>query len=100
MSKPAKTEIENINTPGRTSRVDSVKYDAMRKLILSITPTTAPGLTAKEMVEKMKPLAPQALWPNGEKIGWWQKTVQLDLEAKKLIVRDSDSKPLRWYATR
>lgn len=78
--------------------MDTIKYEAMRKLILSVTPKEAPGLTAKEMIDQIKLQAPQDLWPDGDKIGWWQKTVQLDLEAKKLIARDSKSKPLRWYS--
>jgi hypothetical protein len=27
---------------------------------------------------------------------WWAKSVQLDLEARRLVVRDKRSKPLRW----
>lgn len=41
--------------------------------------------------------APQDLFPGGEKSGWWAKTVQLDLEAKGILVRDTKSKPLRWW---
>ena len=32
------------------------------------------------------------------KAGWWMKGVQLDLEAKGLMVRDG-GKPLRWRRT-
>ena len=28
---------------------------------------------------------------------WWVKTVQLDLEAKGLIVRRTDGSPTRWH---
>lgn len=97
MTKKQKITVENVNVPGYTSQVDAVKYTAMRALILKVTPKTAPGITAKEMLEKLVPILPQELWPSGEKSGWWQKTVQLDLEAKGLLIRDSKSKPLRWY---
>ncbi|MFQ3262258.1 DUF6958 family protein [Reinekea sp.] len=96
MAKSEKIEIENINTPGRTERVDRVKYEEMRKAMLKSIPSNAPGLTAKEIKEKLVSIVPDELWPNGEKIGWWQKSVQLDLEAKGLLIRDPKSKPLRW----
>ena len=88
-----KVTVENPNVPGHTSTVDAVKYEAMKKAVLKATPKKAPGLTAAEVT----PLLPEALWPAGQKVGWWQKTVQLDLEAKGVLCRDAASKPLRWY---
>ena len=97
LSTVAKVEISNVNVPGRTTNVDAEKYEAMKAAILKVTPKKAPGITASEMVEKVKPLLPTKFWPNGEKIGWWQKTVQLDLEAKGQLKRDPKSKPMKWY---
>ena len=34
----SKTEILNVNVPGRTTRVDTDKYEAMRAAILEVTP--------------------------------------------------------------
>lgn len=93
----SKTEILNVNVPGRTTRVDTDKYEAMRTAILEVTPAGQPGLTAAEMVEQVTPLLPTSLWPGGKKVGWWQKTVQLDLEARGLLRRDENTKPLRWH---
>lgn len=93
----AKVTVENPNVPGHTSTVDAVKYEAMKRAILTVTPKKAPGLTAAEMIAEVTPLLPEALWPAGQKVGWWQKTVQLDLEAQGVLCRDSASKPLRWY---
>jgi hypothetical protein len=31
-----------------------------------------------------------------DKAGWWAKAVQLDLEAKGIVVREV-TKPLRWH---
>ena len=93
-----KIDVENINTPGRTSRVNREKYEAMRTAYLQALPAGDPGLTASEAKEKLKPRLPQDLFPGGEKSGWWMKTVQLDLEAKGLVAR-VDSKPLRFYHT-
>ena len=94
-----KVEIANINVPGRTARVDAEKYEAMKSAILKVIPNEAPGITASEMVERVKPLLPKRLWPMGEKVGWWQKTVQLDLEAKGQLKRHPKSKPMKWYRT-
>lgn len=90
-----KIEIENINKPGYTERVDKAKYDAMRNALLSVLPATSPGLTAAEAKEALKPGLPQALFPEGATSGWWLKAVQLDLEAKGLVLREN-SKPLRF----
>ena len=97
MKDAEKIEIENVNMPGQTTRVDATKYYAMKEVLLKILPTASPGMTAAEMLDAMRPILPQELWPNGEKSGWWQKTVQLDLEAKGILVRDSSAKPLRWW---
>jgi len=93
----AKVPVENVNVPGRTTQVDAAKYEAMKHAILRVTPGEPPGLSAAEMVERVRPLLPDDLWPGGEKVGWWQKTVQLDLEAKGILQRDAAAKPLRWY---
>ncbi|MEO1236350.1 MAG: hypothetical protein AAFX76_06125 [Planctomycetota bacterium] len=92
-----KIEVENVNVPGHTGRVDKVKYEAMRKALLSVLPEESPGLTHKEMIAALTPKLPESLWPGGAKVGWWSKTVQLDLEAKRLITRDPQAKPMRWY---
>ena len=91
-----KIEVENINTPGQTSRVDKAKYNAMKTAMLATLPRKAPGMTAKESKEAAKPHLPDDLFPGGSTSGWWQKTVQLDLEAKGVVVRE-DTKPLRFH---
>ena len=88
-------EVENINTPGRTERVDRAKYEAMREALTTVLPTEAPGITAKEAKEALLPLLPEDLFPGGATSGWWMKCVQLDLEAKGLVVR-AKTKPLRF----
>ena len=98
---PAVDKVDdlNVNVPGRVSRVDAAKYEAMERAILGVVPAQAPGLSAAEMVARVAPLLPADLWPNGEKVGWWQKTVQLDLEARGLLVLNTGAKPLRWHRT-
>ena len=89
-----KIEIENVNIPGYTERVNRIKYQAMRKALLAVLTKNPPGLTTAEAKEALIPLLPQELFPEGAKAGWWLKAAQLDLEAKGIIVREN-SKPLR-----
>ena len=88
--------VENINTPGRTSRVNAAMYRAMRQAMLQVLPLEAPGLTQADMREAVIPHLPEELYPGGAKAGWWAKTVQLDLEAKGIVSREA-TKPLRWH---
>jgi hypothetical protein len=91
-----KITVENVGQPGKTYRVDAVKYAAMRKAVLTILPADAPGLPVAEVITAVKPHLPQNLFPGGEKAGWWVKCVQLDLEAKAIIAR-APSPPVRLY---
>ena len=91
-----KIEIENFASPGHVYRVDRVKYEAMREALLAVLPPSAPGLSVAEAKERLLPLLPQDLFPEGAKAGWWLKAVQLDLEAKGTIEREA-SKPLRLH---
>ena len=91
-----KIEVENINTPGQTTRVDAAKYKAMHDAMLKVMTKDAPGHPAKDIKEAAKAHLPEDLFPGGATSGWWQKTVQLDLEAKGVVKR-SATKPLRFY---
>jgi hypothetical protein len=52
------------------------------------------------MVGAVKAYLPADLFPGGAKAGWWTKTVQLDLEAKGVVIREAASSPLRWRRAR
>lgn len=88
--------IENVNVPGRSTRVDAKKYAAMRSALLKVLPAKPPGLTQVDMFAALVPHLPDDLFPGGAKAGWWAKTVQLDLEAKRIVARQN-TKPLRWH---
>ncbi|MCT7374951.1 DUF6958 family protein [Chelativorans salis] len=94
--KAEKIEVENFTSPGRVTRVDKAKYEAMKKALLKVLPKAAPGLTVAEAKEKLLQFLDQELFPGGEKAGWWLKAVQLDLEAKGIVKR-GNSKPLRLH---
>ena len=91
-----KIEVENVNVPGSTSRVNRAKYEAMKEAMWKVLPTSPPGLNQNEMRDAVVPHLPEDLFPGGSTAGWWAKTVQLDQEAKGTLVRE-DTKPLRWH---
>ena len=94
--EPERITVENVNVPGQTTRVDAKMYNAMRHAMLAVLPAAAPGLTQAEFLDAVVPHLPPELYPGGEKAGWWSKCVQLDLEAKGIVVREA-TKPLRWH---
>jgi hypothetical protein len=87
-------EVENVNHPGKVNRVDAGKYRAARAAMLKLLPRKAPGMTQADMFAAMREALPLDQFP-GTTSSWRMKTVQLDLEAKGLVVRDQ-GKPLRW----
>ncbi|MGH6810732.1 MAG: DUF6958 family protein [Ensifer adhaerens] len=89
-----KIEIENIVSPGHVTRVDKIKYDAMKDALLTALSREQTALTVAEAKQKLLPLLPGDLFPDGAKAGWWLKAVQLDLEAKGVLRREN-TKPLR-----
>ncbi|MDA7425797.1 DUF6958 family protein [Thalassococcus lentus] len=93
-----KTIVENVNHPGHTERVDSAKYYAIRNLMLQALPKGPPGMTAAQIKQALLPNVPQDLFPEGKALGWWAKTVQLDLEAKGLVQRAA-TRPLTFFGT-
>ena len=89
-------DIENVGQPGKTYRVDAVKFAEIKRVVLAILPKSAPGLTPAEVIEAIKPLLDQTLFPGGDTAGWWVKSVQLDLEAKKVITRGPKTPVRLW----
>ena len=87
---------ENVNTPGQVVNLDAEKYHDMKQAMLKVMPSSTPGMTHKEIMEAVLPHLSTVLFPQGAKRGWWSKAVQLDLEAKEIIVREP-VKPLRWH---
>ena len=93
-NKVGKIEIENVNHPGHIRLVDADMYEAMKRAFLKILPKTSPGLTAEETREGVRAHLSEELFPEGAKVGWWTKAVQLDLEAKGVVVRER-TRPIR-----
>lgn len=91
-----KVEVLNPNSPGRSTRVDRAKYEAMRTAVLASAPDASPGCTVAELKGRILPRLPQDLFPGGSTAGWWLKCVQLDLEARKILQRAKGS-PVRLF---
>jgi hypothetical protein len=83
----ARIAIQNVLQPGKTYNVDAAKFTAMRDAVLDSLPSAPPGMTPGELKQAAMHRLPESLFPGGAKAGWWLKAVQLDLEAKGLIVR-------------
>lgn len=95
MKKPV-CLVEGVLHPGKHYSVDAAKFAAMRLAIHSVLPAFAPGLTVAELGAAVQAHLPQDLFPGGATAGWWVKCVQLDQEAKGVILR-TRSTPLRLY---
>ncbi len=91
-----KMTIENVGQPGKTYRVDEAKFLAMRAAVLAALPRQAPGMAVADLIAAVRPGLPQDLFPGGETAGWWVKSVQLDLEAKGVVMRAKDSPVRLW----
>ncbi|WP_149193066.1 DUF6958 family protein [Luteimonas suaedae] len=91
-----KIEIQSITSPGHVQRMNRAKYLAMREALLGVLPKAAPGLTVAEAKAALLAALPDALFPGGDKAGWWLKAVQLDLEAKGVIAR-GPTRPVRLF---
>ena len=82
-----KIDVENFTSPGHKTRVDAVKYQEMRRACLAVLPQAEPGMTPAALIEAVKPLLSQDIFPESKTAGWWMKCVQLDLEAKGIVTR-------------
>ncbi len=63
-------EVENVNAPGCTSRMNRAKYDAMREALLAVLPAKAPGMKVPDAKAALLPSLSDALFPSGDKAGW------------------------------
>ena len=88
MTSEEKIEIENVNTPGQKTNVNAVKYREMKSALLKVLPNKSPGLTHKAMQVEIQSVLSEEIFPGGKTSQWWSKTVQLDLEAKGILVRE------------
>ncbi|MEN8896616.1 MAG: hypothetical protein ABF248_11090 [Yoonia sp.] len=89
----SKIAVENVNVPGPVTNVDAAKYTAMHDAMMVVMSDVP--MTATQIKDAAKAHLPDDLFPAGATSGWWAKTVQLDLEAKGILIRYA-TKPLSW----
>ncbi len=90
--------VENVNHPGSSKQVDAAVYDTVKSAYLAILSSEPDGLTLEEISRRLGTHLSGATFSGGAGLGWWAKTVQLDLEAKG-FVRRGKSRPLRLRKT-
>tara|TARA_R110002051_G_scaffold136488_1_gene209118 strand:+ start:12509 stop:12790 length:282 start_codon:yes stop_codon:yes gene_type:complete len=89
----AKIEVENINAPDHKVKLNAEKYGAMYDAMMAVM--SSEPMTYAEIKEGVWPILSADHFPDGKTSGWWIKAVQLDLEAKGVLLRHK-SKPLTW----
>ena len=62
--------VRTPNVPGYSGRVDGVKYEAVKDVLLAVLPSRAPGMTQEEMMRAARPRLPQNLFLGGARSGW------------------------------
>jgi hypothetical protein len=90
--------LENIHRPGKTYQRNAAKVAAVERSMLMVLPMGPPGLGWAQLKPLVCDHLPEELFPGGAKVGWWMKSVQLDLEAKGKIARSATS-PLHFWRT-
>ena len=95
-SKKEKIEVFNINNPGKSSFVQKDRYEEVKRILKEFMPNKSPGMNQDEMAILVIEKVSGTIFDNKTKAGWWMKTVQLDLEARKVMFREK-TKPIRWY---
>lgn len=88
-------EVRTPKAPAYRHHVEAPRYNAMKRALLKVVPKALPGLTQATLAEAVAKHLPRDLFPNMDKVVWWAKTVQLDLEARGGLVRHA-TKPLQW----
>jgi|CXWL01.1.fsa_nt_gi hypothetical protein len=87
----------NVTAGARGFRVTKVKYDCIRKVMLSNLSSSQEGLRFTELVARVQREVGKRkdLFPKAGSVMWYTKVVQLDLEKRRLIERVPDVVPQR-----
>ena len=62
---------------------------SVRNAILRVLPTEGEGMTHGQLIRAVRPLLPLALFPQERTVRWYTRTVQHDLEARRIVRRVS-----------
>lgn len=82
--------------PGKSgTRIDSEKYEAVRKAILEAVPPRSAGVPFSELPKRVRALLPSGMRARLGSVSWYTVTVKLDLEARGLLERVPGRGPQR-----
>lgn len=88
-----KIVVENVNVPDQVTNVDATKYTAMKGAMPTAISETP--MTAAQIKDAAKAHFPETLFPGVATSDWWIRCVQLDLDAKGMLIKHA-TKPLGW----
>lgn len=96
----------NVNHPGYSESLKAEKYNLIRGAILAALPEADGGESMSfaeletAVTKQLKEAnVPSELFPKEGSVRWYTKSVQLDLEARKLIERLPKQSPIRLRKT-
>lgn len=88
-------------TPGKKpTSIPTWKYEAVRKAILQAVPTTAPGMRAKDLPDRVAERLPRDERERLGSITWHTTSVKLHMETLGELRRDPKLKPQHIVRTR
>ncbi len=96
---------ENVNHPGYSEPLNETKYKYIREAILAsldrFAGSSNEGMRFTDLEQAVdsyidEQAIPRSLFPKPGSVRWYTKSVQLDLEAKDLIERVPEKRPLRF----
>ncbi len=94
--KAAGERVLTLHPEGKAGvRIDSAKYEAMRKAILSVVPRSGEGIAFFDLPGRVKPRLGSTAFEEGDSVMWYVTTVKLDLEARGEIRRVPGARPQR-----
>ena len=87
----------NVTIGARGFRVTKLKYDCIRKAMLTNLPSSQKGLSFTELAAKVRREVGtrKDLFPKAGSVMWYTKVVQLDLEKRGAIERVPGAVPQR-----
>lgn len=83
-------------TPGKKpTRIDTLKYDVLRKAILKVVPKRGDGVEFRKLPALVKKQLSRKDLAELGSVGWFTTTVKLELEVRGEIYRINDVSPQR-----
>lgn len=86
----------NVHAERSSMLMDQERFEVVRGAILRVLPRhDSSGMTWAELAETIAPTLPDRLFRHIGTVRWYTRAVQIDLEARGVIERVPESRPLR-----